>query len=182
MIFLFFFSFQVAPLIIGPLVENDDLPSYQFAEFIFAGCASVAACTTMLLILVDGYTGDGLLYSGSKRIRMMQAKQVRLLRQQKKEKRRKREREAAAAAIGQKGSGGGGGSGGSGGSGSDQRTGYGAMVLSNGMLMSSWQSSVGSSSPTWSPSSSTGGGGGEGMQSSASSILSPKTATEMRST
>ena len=97
MIFLFFFSFQVAPLIIGPLVENDDLPSYQFAEFIFAGCASVAACTTMLLILVDGYTGDGLLYSGSKRIRMMQAKQVRLLRQQKKEKRRKREREAAAA-------------------------------------------------------------------------------------
>ena len=86
MIFLFFFSFQVAPLIIGPLVENDDLPSYQFAEFIFAGCAGVAACTTMLLILVDGYTGDGLLYSGSKRIRMMQAKQVRLLRQQKKEK------------------------------------------------------------------------------------------------
>ena len=178
-----FFIFQVAPLIVGPLVENDDLPSYQFAEFIFAGCAGVAACTTMLLIFVDGYTGDGLLYSGSKRIRMMQAKQVRLLRHKKKENRRKREREATAAAIGQKGSGGGGGGGGGGGrGGSDQRTGYGAMVLSNGMLMSSWQSSVGSSSPTWSPSSSTGGGGGEGMQSSASSILSPKTATEMRST
>jgi hypothetical protein len=179
-----FFIFQVAPLIVGPLVENDDLPSYQFAEFIFAGCAGVAACTTMLLIFVDGYTGDGLLYSGSKRIRMMQAKQVRLLRQKKKENRRKREREATAAAIGQKGSGGGGGGGGRGGrgGGSDQRTGYGAMVLSNGMLMSSWQSSVGSSSPTWSPSSSTGGGGGERTQSSASSILSPKTATEMRST
>ncbi len=90
----------VAPLIIGPLVDDNTLASYQLAELIFAGCGAVAAVFTLALCAADARLGEGLLYSSSGRIRKVQARRVKEKRRAARERARERERAATARMMG----------------------------------------------------------------------------------
>jgi MFS family permease len=136
----------VAPLIIGPLVEDDQLSSYIVAEYIFSSCSALSALFCIILIIADGTMGDGLLYSSSRRIKRILAKRVKMKRRLLKNKRRRKERQLL-----------------------EDRSGYGATTLTDGRsLEASWQSTT------------------EGISNSPgddiNGLLSPRTATEMRST
>jgi MFS family permease len=85
----------VAPLAVGPMVDDDALSSYVAVEWIFAGCGGFSAFLTLCLMWADGVLGRGLLYASSSRIRKIEAKKVKETRARSKERARRREARAA---------------------------------------------------------------------------------------
>ena len=85
----------IAPLAVGPLVDDDLLSSYVRVEWIFAGCSALSALLTLCLMWGDGVMGKGLLYASAGRIRRIQAKKLKDTRARAKERARRREAAAA---------------------------------------------------------------------------------------
>ena len=150
---LFFYCFFLCIIFLLFILLFIYFDSYVVAEYIFAGCGATSAFLCILLMASDANIGDGLLYASSGRIRRVLAKRVKLKRRERKAKRRRKERALLM-----------------------DRSGYGTHKKSDGTngMTESWQSTIESSigSPN---------GSLDGDLSPRNLLLSPRTATEIKS-